>query len=194
MLGPDGRVCREDTVGLLRRRRLEVSSLSSTGKGINAHEERLIGLRPTEAEHRNTYTHPGQIQQQAELVCQALETLADTNQAVAKRTKLSTRTIKRFRSAVLTRPVGRPAGNALGVLTAHVCQRAYDVLPSRGFDRDELRRMSTIALLKTLIRHGERVCAMSDCEQPARPRSPYCSDACKQAAWKTAERTQEAEM
>jgi hypothetical protein len=193
MLGPDGRVCREDTVGLLSRRQLEVSSLSSTGKGINAHEERLIGLRPTEPEHRNTYTHPDQIQEQAELTRQALDTLGDTILAIARRTNLSTRTIKRFRASVPT-PIGRPAGNVLNVLTAHACQRAYDVLPSRGFDRDELKRMSTIALLKTLIRHAQRVCAMSDCDQLARPKSAYCSDACKQAAWKPTKRTPQAAM
>jgi hypothetical protein len=35
--------------------------------------------------------------------------------------------------------------------------------------------MSTIALLKTLLRHGERMCALADCREPALPRSPYCS-------------------
>jgi hypothetical protein len=245
MLGPDGRVCHEETVGLLRRRELKVSSISSTGKGINAHEERLIGLRPTEAERMNTYVHPDEVGEQIRLVRQALETLADTNQAIAQRTGLSTRTIERFRERdgaweragvagktvwvavnkrgnecghhhrrldyaircagrmerwYRRRYAGRPgyarreewfeeqrlvpagpgrldktARTTLETLTGHARRRAYDALPGRGFDLGELKRMSTIALLETLTQHGERICAAPDCDEPARPRSDYCS-------------------
>jgi hypothetical protein len=260
MLGPDGRVCREDTVGLLFRRELEVSSISSTGKGMNAHEEQKIGLRPTEAERINTYAHPDQVEEQIRLVRLALEVLGDTNQAIARRTGLSTSTIERFRerAGVWARTAeqagaqqtektvwvafsergeecghhhrwataawqcerrmerhyrrmyaGRPghakrevwdtkqvqvlaqrgrldktARTTLETLTGHVRRRAYDALPSRGLDLDELKRMSTNALLRTLVAHGERTCALPDCDQPARPRSEYCkrcADAIRQS-------------
>jgi hypothetical protein len=169
MLGPDKRVCREDTVGLLSRRKLEVATIYSTGKGINALEERRIGLRLAESEHRNTYVHPDLVEEQTELVRETLRKLGDTAQVISRKTGISARTIERFRE-------GKQINDKhLTLLVTYVRGRARAVLSRKGINNLELGRLGTVALLQTLLRHGERICAIEECDKLALPRSPYCS-------------------
>jgi hypothetical protein len=96
-LAPDGKRCTSETRGLLRRRHLNVSSIVSIGKEMNALEDQLSGTRQSEGEWLNTYRRPGEdpLWQPAREV---ILTLAEPVERTARSARVSARSVKRARA------------------------------------------------------------------------------------------------
>jgi hypothetical protein len=206
-LGPDGKPCRADTVGLLHRRRVRIVQLQHLGKEGNKLEQREQGLVSGLADYENRYDDPA-CDTWSLYVAKALPAFTTTQIAEATRRgpgpvlaptiaetldqfgralwksndPLPERTIRDARRR-------RPSRDTTRLITAALVRLAAELLDRDGIPVprtapgspyvDELACLSRFTDEDTLC---IRICSLGGCDNPARPRSPYCSEAHKKQA------------
>jgi hypothetical protein len=170
-LGPNGRPCVTDVhVGLLSRRTVHASSVTTIGKEITELDERITGVRQDESELLNTYAGSRAV----ELVRQVLITINEPVELIAETAGVSTRTVERFRA-------GHSVGDATAKkLTVHIRKRATRELRAAGV---KLRSAGVApeSIFAAYLHHLGRLCACG-CGKPVTGRRRYHDQACRQAA------------
>lgn len=165
-LGPDGQPCAPGTIGLLQRRTVHASSIISVGKEMAELEEYLSGLRDArDVEEFDRHGNHDQLVFE-QLARPALLRLGDPIIRVASASKLDRDTV----SDAL-------AGGEVRDGTARKMIRYAIQRVKQPGERDES------ALKRFLETDHGRTCRRPGCERPARPRSDYCSDTHRKAAW-----------
>jgi hypothetical protein len=171
--GSDGKPCRRDTVGLLRRRPLAMSMLSLIGKESNKLEERAAGLVGCLDDVLATYDRGRDAW--VELVCPVI---ADLPTAVlVERSGLDARTIQRIRVGKTTPHPRNQAALAL-IASDLVGER----LEEAGIARPA-EPLARLALYLDCRERLERRCKHCGGELRSH-RSWYCSPSCKKRAYR----------
>jgi hypothetical protein len=171
--GADGKPRGRNTVGLLQRRPVAVSTLSRIGKESNSLEERAGGLIGNLEEVLSDYGDQGE--GWLELVRPALADLPTS--VLAERSGLDARTIQRIRAGKTTPHARHQAALAL---------IASDLVAERLEEEGIVPPADPVARLALYLDNRERLAPRcKQCGQKtASRRSLYCSPTCKKRAYR----------
>jgi hypothetical protein len=171
--GPDGKPCRRNSDGLLRRRPVSMSTLSLIGKESNKLEEREAGLIGCLDDVLSTYD--GGRDTWAELVRPALADLPTS--VLTERSGLDPRTIQRIRTGKTTPHSRNQAALAL-IASDLVAERLAEVgIAASG---EPLTRLALYLDSRERLAPRCKHCG----EALTRRRTLYCSSACKKRAYR----------
>jgi hypothetical protein len=174
-LGPDGKPSHRATVGWPSRRPVTPTSITYTGPQRKI-EEAMAGLITNLDEMQMIYSDPS-LAPVSNLVRRAIESFREPATKTAQEARVDRKTVLKARDG---EPLDRLRRDAL---TSYAVDRVRAILSPDGRGA-HVRNIQTDTLLTPYLErpNTHAVCAASDCSQLARRKSPFCSDACKQAA------------